>query len=81
MADEAELKPEKKTAPKKQYVLPHKNAKGEPDGWQVKREGSEKATKIFRTKAEAEEFAKQLAKNQGTEVVRQKKDGKFQKKG
>lgn len=59
---------------KKQYVLPHER------GWQVKLEGSAKATKVFKTKAEAEDYAKQLAKNQNTKVVRQKKDGTFQKK-
>ena len=71
---------EKKPAAKKQYVLPHKNAKGEQDGWSVKLEGSAKATKVFKTKAEAEAYAKELAKKQGADVVRQKKDGKFQKK-
>lgn len=71
---------EDKKATKKQYVLPHKNAKGEQDGWQVKLEGSTKATKVFRTKAEAEKYAKELANKQGADVVRQKKDGKFQKK-
>lgn len=59
---------------KKQYVLPHER------GWQVKLEGSNKATKVFKTKLEAEAYAKQLAKNQSTKVVRQKKDGTFQKK-
>lgn len=73
----AEKKP---AATKKQYVLPHKNAKGEQDGWSVKLEGSAKATKVFKTKAEAEAYAKELAKKQGADVVRQKKDGKFQKK-
>lgn len=71
---------EKKPATKKQYVLPHKDKNGEQDGWQVKLEGSTKATKVFRTKAEAEAYAKDLAKKQGADVVRQKKDGKFQKK-
>lgn len=66
---------EDKKKPKKQYVSPH------PDGgWQVKLEGSSKATKKFRTKAEAEDYARELAKKQGTTVVRKKKDGSFQKK-
>lgn len=63
-----------KTKVKKQYVLKHE------DGWQVKLEGSTKATKVFKTKLEAEAYAKELANKQGTTVVRQKKDGKFQKK-
>jgi hypothetical protein len=70
---------DKKPATKKQYVLPPKNAKGEQDGWSVKLEGSTKATKVFKTKVEAEKYAKELAKKQGADVVRQKKDGKFQK--
>lgn len=72
---EAKKEPVKKAAPKRQFVSPH------PDGgWQVKIEGSTKATKRFDTKAEAEVFAKALAANQGTSVMRQKKDGKLQKK-
>lgn len=60
---------------KRQFVSPH------PDGgWQVKIEGGKKATKRFNTKAEAEVYAKKLADNQGTIVMRQKKDGKLQKK-
>ena len=55
------------------FVSPH------PDGgWQVKKASAQKALKKFKTKAEA--YAKQVAANQGTTVVRQKKDGKIQKK-
>lgn len=46
----------------------------------MKIEGGKKATKRFATKLEAEAYAKELAKNQGTTVMRQKKDGKLQKK-
>ena len=57
------------------FVSPH------PDGgWQVKKANAQKALKKFKTKAEAEVYAKQVASNQGTTVVRQKKDGKIQKK-
>lgn len=57
------------------FVSPH------PDGgWQVKRTNSQKALKRFKTKAEAEAYAKEVAKNQGTNVVKQKMDGKIQKK-
>ncbi|NLL95239.1 MAG: DUF2188 domain-containing protein [Thermoplasmatales archaeon] len=70
--DESE---KEKARKRRQYVSPH------PDGgWQVKPEGATKATKRFKTKAEAEEFAKDLAKRQGVGMVRQKKDGKIQKK-
>jgi hypothetical protein len=62
-------------AGKKQHVMTH------PDGgWQVKGEGNEKATKRFATKAEAEAYAKDVAKNQNSSVVAHKKDGKIQKK-
>lgn len=57
------------------FVSPH------PDGgWQVKRTNAQKALKKFKTKAEAEAYAKEVASNQGVGVVRQKKDGKIQKK-
>ena len=57
------------------FVSPH------PDGgWQVKRANAMKALKRFDTKAEAEKYAKQVAKNQDSNVVRQKKDGMIQKK-
>jgi len=57
------------------FVSPH------PDGgWQVKKANAQKALKRFDTKAEAEKYAKQVAKNQGSNMVRQKKDGKIQKK-
>ena len=72
----AEKKPaEKKPAPAKQLVVRRK----EDNKWAVKKAGSEKATKLFNTKAEAEEYAKTIAKNQGSTVLKQKKDGKFQK--
>lgn len=75
----AESKPEpkqEKAAPSGSYfVSPH------PDGgWQVKRANAQKALKKFKTKAEAEAYAKKVATNQGASVVRQKKDGKIQKK-
>ena len=76
--------PAKKAAPKEDdsksksgayFVSPH------PDGgWQVKKANASKALKRFDTKAEAEKYAKTVAKNQETNVVRQKKDGKIQKK-
>jgi hypothetical protein len=80
-AEKKESKPEPKDAEAKPakngayFVSPH------PDGgWQVKKANAQKALKRFKTKAEAEAYAKQVANNQGTNVVRQKKDGKIQKK-
>ena len=66
---------EKKPAAAKQLVVRRK----EDNKWAVKKAGSDKATKLFNTKAEAEEYAKTIAKNQGSTVLKQKKDGKFQK--
>lgn len=57
------------------FVSPH------PDGgWQVKKANAQKALKRFDTKVEAEKYAKTVATNQGSHVVRLKKDGKIQKK-
>lgn len=40
-------------------------AKREDGMWQVKYAGGEKAIKLFKTKAEAEEYTKKMAENQG----------------
>ena len=75
-----EAAPKKEAAAKEEkvgsyFVSPH------PDGgWQVKKTKAQKALKIFKTKAEAEKYAKTVADNKGSNVVRQKKDGKIQKK-
>ena len=69
-------KPAEKKAPAKKQFITYR---AEDRKWAVTIESGKKATKLFNTKAEAEEYAKSLAKNQDTKVVRQKKDGKFQK--
>jgi uncharacterized protein YdaT len=57
---------------KNQHVTPH------PDGgWQVKGEGNDKATVITKTKAEAIEKGREIAKNQGSELVIHGLDGKI----
>jgi hypothetical protein len=73
---------EKKPAAKKQEVKVWHISKREEDGqWQVKAQGAQKATKLFRTKAEAEEYVKTLkANNEGSRVIKHKKTGEFQKK-
>ncbi|MDY0224606.1 MAG: DUF2188 domain-containing protein [Candidatus Methanomethylophilaceae archaeon] len=59
----------------------HITKRAEDGRWQVKAEGASKATKLFRTKAEAEEYVKTLVNNnEGSRVVPHKKDGKYQKK-
>jgi hypothetical protein len=83
MANE-EPKTDKKPAEKEESGTARKRRQvvsTHPDGgWQVKPEGAPIATKRFKTKAEADEYAKILASKQGTSVVRKKKDGKLQKK-
>ena len=47
---------------KNQHVTPHQ------DGWQVKGEGNERATKVVSTQAEAEKIAREIAINQQSEL-------------
>lgn len=58
---------------KSQHVVP--NLSG---GWSVKKGGSSKATKNFNDKKEAEEFGRTVARNQNTELVIHKSDGRIQ---
>ncbi len=48
-------------------------------GWGVKRQGSEKVIKYFKTKVEATEYVVKVSGNMGTRVVIHLKNGKFQK--
>ncbi|WP_110944964.1 DUF2188 domain-containing protein [Paenibacillus phocaensis] len=57
-----------------QHIVPHK------DGWAVKPEGGNKPTKVTDTKQEAVKIGREIAKNQGTELVIHGKDGKIQSK-
>lgn len=54
------------------HVVP--NADG---GWDVKRSGGEKASRHLDTKQDAIDFARQVSKNQETELVIHNKDGKI----
>jgi len=52
-----------------------------PDGgWDVKKAGSERASKHTDTKQEAVEKGRQISQNQGTELYIHGKDGKIQQK-
>lgn len=59
---------------KNQHVVPH------PDGWAVKGEGNEKATKVVETQAEAIEVATEIAKNQNSELLIHGKDGRIRER-
>lgn len=56
---------------KNQHVVPH------PDGWAVKGEDNSKATKITDTQQEAISYAREITKNQGSELLIYGKDGKI----
>ena len=57
-----------------QHVVPAK------DGWAVKGAGSLKATKVFATQKEAIEKAIKIAKNQGSELLIHRRDGRIREK-
>ena len=66
-------------AEKKEVKEIHELAFFEGKGWGVKRQGSEKVIKSFKTKIEATEYIVKVSGNQGTKVVIRLKNGKFQK--
>ena len=55
------------------YVL---EKRSEDNMWQVKRRGSDRAIKLFKTKDEASTYVKQMAQNQGINVVTRPSKGK-----
>jgi hypothetical protein len=50
--------------------MPHKGG-----GWQVKRDGGERASHRTETKAEAEKIGREISRNQETELQVHRKDG------
>lgn len=56
------------------HIVPHK------DGWAVKKSGGDKASRVTRTKKEAEDVGRKISQNQGTELVIHGKDGTIQRK-
>lgn len=59
---------------KNQYVVPTE------DGWGVRGENNEKLTKKFDKKDDAIDYAKDIAKNQQSELTILKKNGQIQNK-
>lgn len=49
-------------------IMPHE------DGWQVKRDGGERASRVAETKAEAEKLGREISRNQETELQVHRKD-------
>lgn len=59
---------------KNQHVVKH------PDGWAVKGAGNEKATKVTKTQQEAINIAKEIAKNQQSEMLIHGTNGRIREK-
>lgn len=85
MKKEKEVKKVTKTnekEDKKSVRVYHVSKREEDDKWQVKGRGDNKAIKLFNTKAEAEEYTKKMAENQGgtmlTHASKGKNKGKIQ---
>lgn len=56
---------------KNQHVTKHE------DGWQIKGAGNQRATKVVDTQKQAIEIARDIARNQKSEVVIHGRDGKI----
>ena len=59
---------------KNQHVTKH------GDGWQVKGAGNQKATKVTETQKEAINIAREIAKNQSSELIIHGKNGQIRQK-
>lgn len=60
---------------KNQHVVPDKNG-----GWNVKGAGNSRATKHTETQSEAIQIAKNIAKNQGSELFIHGKNGRIRER-
>ena len=61
-------------ASKNQHVVPHQ------DGWAVKGEGNQHATSVHNTQQQAVDAARQIARNQQSELVIHRPDGRIRDK-
>ncbi len=59
---------------KNHHVVPYK------DGWAVKGEGNKRATSVHDTQKQATESARKIAKNQSSETVIHRPDGRIRDK-
>jgi len=57
-----------------QHVVPHTN------GWAVEGEGAEKATAVYPTQVEAIDRAREIARNQESELLIHGKDGRIRER-
>ncbi|WP_258228672.1 DUF2188 domain-containing protein [Aeromonas sp. HMWF015] len=61
-------------AGKNQHVVPHEN------GWAVKGEGNQKATSVHNTQQQAIDAARDITRNQQSELVIHRPDGRIRDK-
>ena len=61
-------------AKKNQWVIIH------PKGWAIKGEGNKRATKVTKSQKEAIDIAREIAKNQKSELYIQNREGKIRSK-
>ena len=61
-------------AGKNQHVVPHEN------GWAVKGEGNQKATSVHNTQQQAIDAARDIARNQQSDLVIHRPDGRIRDK-
>lgn len=61
-------------ASKNQHVVPHQG------GWAVKGEGDQRATSVHNTQQQAVDAARQIARNQQSELVIHRPDGRIRDK-
>lgn len=54
-----------------QHVVPH------DDGWAIRSAGSQRATSVHRTQGEAITAGREIARNQGSELVIHGRDGRI----
>jgi len=59
---------------KNQHVVPHQ------DGWAVKGEGNQRAASVHDTQQQAYDAARQIARNQQSELVIHRPDGRIRDK-
>lgn len=59
---------------KNQHVVPHQN------GWAVKGEGNQRSTSVHNTQQQAIDAARQIARNQQSELVIHRPDGRIRDK-
>lgn len=78
--EEDDSNPDKPKRPAKYHISQNKDTEAEHAGeWRVRKEGSTKTIKYFKTQKEAIQYAEKLAENQDSSIVIHKRDGTIRK--